>query len=496
MFMYSPDPFPIDRVPSLMRGAILEASALAGVQTPLAAGLAFAAAAVACQGHIKVRSPANLVSPLSMYFLHVAKSGDRKSTVEKLFLVGLREFQKFHDQRLQGASEQFDEALAVWQTEHSALAQCLSTAIRRERNTEVIKERLRCHEAQRPKAAKMPKLFFSETSPEALLHKLSNDWSSAMLQSSEASMLLAGRATRNLGALNVLWDGQDVEVDRRTGASFTVRDAKLSASLMVQPGVMQKFLAKGNGHARDVGFLARCLICAPESVQGTRFVSATDQHKTEFLNQFAHVTRALLGDYFSDAGVLCDAPQMLRFQPGAAEAWRRFYNYVEGALAPGARYSDIPDFASKIPENAVRLAAIFHAIEGKAGDLIDEATTESAVSVCSWYVEEFKRLLGEPQQLSEVHANAQMLEAWLQNLFVRCGSANYHISYSRIRTFGPNRLREKRALEDALDQLCRESKICIGMQNRQRFVVLNLQYFGMNYRTPQPPRIQSSASYV
>ncbi|MGB4926411.1 MAG: YfjI family protein [Giesbergeria sp.] len=484
MLNYSQEFFPIHAVPPLVRGAILEASAVANAPQSLAASVAFSTAALACQGHIRVRSPAGVLSPVSMFFLDVAKSGDRKTTVEKLFLSSIRDFQMAHQQRLLGALARARDQIAIWKVEAEALNKKLGSAICRGADTERLKEQLLNHAAKRPQEVRLPKLFYANTSPEALWFGLAKHWPSAILQSSEASTVLAGKMSQDFGALNSLWDGGEHVVDRRSGESFTLRDAKLSVSLMVQPGVMQKFLAKGDGHARDIGFLARCLVSAPTSLMGTRFLHNALKHETPYLNEFADAAHGLLNEYFSADDVLRVEPRVLQFESDAADAWLDFYNRVEGALAPGGYYSDISDFASKIAENAARMAAIFHAIEGKPGNLIDHESATSAVAVTTWYLNEFKRLLGEPQQLSDVHANSRILEVWLQEHCVRSGY-RYQFLQRHIRTYGPNRLRDKKILGEALDQLARDQKLIIGKYNRQLCVSLNMQYFGHEYHLRQ-----------
>ena len=126
----------------------------------------------------------------------------------------------------------------------------------------------------------------------------------------------------------------------------------------------------------------------------------------------------------------------------------------------------------------VRIAGVFHAIEGKPGTLIDRETILSAIAVGHWYLDEFKRLFGAPQQLSEEFEGARLLEIWLRERSAQY-PGQYAIRVSHIRTFGPNRLRNKKALDQALEQLCRESKLVIGIQNKQRFAFLTTNFFGL-----------------
>lgn len=266
---------------------------------------------------------------------------------------------------------------------------------------------------------------------------------------------------------------------------------------MVQPGVIQKFLAKGNGQARDIGFLARCLICAPTSTQGTRQIHSLEPKSTEFLDKFAQATRQVLRGHLSDEGVLCAEKVVLEFSPEAAREWVEFYNRVETSLAPGGYFSDIPDFASKVSENVARMAAIFHAVEGKTGNLIDVQTTKSAVAISTWYLYEFKRLLGEPQQLSEEFTNARTLEQWLQKKCKEYQSLN--ILKSDVRNGGPNRLRNKRALDGALNQLSSEGKLYLALHQNKQFVCLSSQFFGIHqrrYLEPDPHPVLAIPSYI
>lgn len=351
--------------------------------------------------------------------------------------------------------------------------------------------------AERPKDAPTPKVFFSDTTPESLVHKLATGWPSAILQSSEASIILAGHAAKNLGFLNTLWDGSEIEVDRRNGESFVVRDAQLSASLMVQPGVIQRFISKNNGMARDVGFLARSLICAPVSTQGTRFTTGLEPESTKNLDKFTEMTRQILRDYYSDEGVLCSEQIVLEFSPEGVNFWRNFYNWLESRLGPSGYYSDIADFASKIGENIARLAAIFHVMDGKKGNVIDKTTVVQAINIAGWYLDEFKRLLGEPQQLSEEFTNARLLERWLNEKCTKRQSLNIPKNY--VRTHGPNHIRKKLVLDGALSQLTSEGKLQMAIYNKTQIVCLNPQFFGIRqrgYLEPDPNPLLENTTYI
>ncbi|MCX7167088.1 MAG: DUF3987 domain-containing protein [Rhodocyclales bacterium] len=83
---------------------------------------------------------------------------------------------------------------------------------------------------------------------------------------------LTGQDTilRNLALLNVLWDGGEMAIDRRSKPSFVLRGRRLTFGLMVQPEALRGFLERAGTLPRGTGFIARFLIAWPGSTQGTR----------------------------------------------------------------------------------------------------------------------------------------------------------------------------------------------------------------------------------
>ena len=49
---------------------------------------------------------------------------------------------------------------------------------------------------------------------------------------------------RNLALLNVLWDGGEMAIDRRSKPSFVLRGRRLTFGLMVQPEALRGFLER------------------------------------------------------------------------------------------------------------------------------------------------------------------------------------------------------------------------------------------------------------
>ncbi|EPI8606237.1 DUF3987 domain-containing protein, partial [Escherichia coli] len=69
------------------------------------------------------------------------------------------------------------------------------------------------------------------------------------------------------------WDGSVLSVDRKNEPEQMIENARMTLSLMVQPGLFDRYMERKGSVARDSGFLARCLISKPATTQGKRFIN-------------------------------------------------------------------------------------------------------------------------------------------------------------------------------------------------------------------------------
>lgn len=87
MCLLAPEnPYPIYALPPLVRNAIIETQK--NTQAPLAmvATSALTATSIACQNQVDVCRHGNLRGPVNLYSLILADSGERKTTVDKVFM--------------------------------------------------------------------------------------------------------------------------------------------------------------------------------------------------------------------------------------------------------------------------------------------------------------------------------------------------------------------------------------------------------------------------
>jgi len=459
-------PYPWYAFPKLASAAIQEASALTQAPVALVALAAVSAMSAACQDRVRIRRLPRLEGPVNTYTLVVALSGERKSATDALFGSGFRKVEKVLAAEHDKARNKRLAEMAIWTSRCKVINRRIEEAQKKDLPTAELQEELESLLLQKPTALKCPSWLLGDASADAIMSRL-HRWPSAALLSDEAGAIFASRTVHNLGLLNKLWDEGIIQVDRVSRESYVVRDAKLTAGLMVQPAVMDRFLQRHGMLARSSGFLARFFIASPLSTQGTRFINPF-YGSTEALCAFERRVVELLSETvkLSAAGQLEAAT--LEFDAEAQAVWNTFHDTVEAQLGQNGFLADVADNAAKIAENAARLAGIFHFFEGEKG-LITAATMRMAVEIATWHLLEFKSLFGAAAQFSPTMLHANRLESWLR-YFAEKGVRE--VKQRHILQFGPNELRKKNRLEPALHLLASEGKIAGEIRNGTTWVIL------------------------
>lgn len=470
-----PLPYPVDALPPLLREAVMEVQAFVQAPAALVACSALSTLSVAAQGLVNVRRDAQLVGPVSLYVLAVAESGERKTTCDRILSAALREWER--DRTSAAAPEQaaHASATAVLQAKRDGLLE----AIRRKRRDghDTAEDEAAMHELAHdtPQAAPVPRLLYADATPEALSHALASGWPSGAVMSAEAGAVFGAHGMgyetimRNLALLNMLWDGGEIAVDRRSKPSFRLCDRRLTFGLMVQPEALRGFLERAGTLPRGSGFIARFLIAWPESTQGTRSYRPAPASMPG-VERFDLRIRELLDTPLTthaDGGL---QPIELALAPPAHAAWVQSHDHIERALAAGGDFADIRDVAAKAAENVARLAALFHMLAHGPGGEVDAEAVHAAVTIIGWHLHEARRLLSELDTQTDLSA-AIRLDAWLIAEARR--SSDQRIPTSRVYQFGPGRVRDAKAMKTALATLTERGRARIEENEKRRFVAVN-----------------------
>jgi putative DNA primase/helicase len=458
----------------------------------MAACSALGVVSLAMQGLADVRRSPTLTGPTSLYFLVVAESGDRKSTVDRLLSRAVNDYQDRQHELSKGTLATHTADLAAWEAKREATVSRMNGDAKSNKPVEGHKADLAALENGKPMQPRIPRLVYTDVTQEKLMRALANDWPSAGVFSSEAAAVFGGHSmgkdsiVRTLAAFNTLWDGGTHYVDRAQAASFAVRGARMTIALQVQPHVLADFLDRDRGLSRGSGFMARFLIAQPISMQGRRLYRETAS--TPEVDAFvARITELLekVPRFDPERGL---TPELLDLSPEAKATWISYYNSIEQQLATSGDFASVPDVAAKAADNIARMAAALHVFQfGPVGPIGAEAVN-SAGQIVLWHLYNACALL-TPLSVSKEDAAASSLDRWLVDRCRMEGSDGF--SKTEIKQYGPNAVRKKEQLEKALDVLKDCGRVReVDQGRRQRRIVVNPALLSdpadPAVKTPQP----------
>jgi len=466
--------YPMDALPPVIRGAVEEVCGFVKAPVPLVAMSALAALSLGIQAHTDVQRAEKLEGPCSLFLCCIADSGERKTSCDGYFTKALRDYEAREREAAKPLIQAFETDLDVWKAKRSGVQEKIKSLAKDGKPTHLLEKQLHDLDRDKPRPPRVPRLIYSDATPEGLALELVKGWPSGGIFSNEGGVVLGGSgmgkesAMRNMARLNQLWDGKIGSTTRATTESYGETTARLTMSLQVQEPTLRAFFDNTKGLARGTGFLARFLVAWPESTMGTRMFSPPPDNWPA-LAGFNNRLTAILDRHapVDDNGVL--TPAMLTLSPDAKQAWVEFHNQIETMLGTGGELYDLRDVGSKAADNVVRLAALFHGFAGSIGP-IDMDCVESAVQIITWHLLEAKRFLGELAMPPEV-ANPMRLEAWMLDWCKREGVDK--VSTRQIQQFGPGGLRDKTTYTSAVQELAELGRARLVQDGKKKSVLIN-----------------------
>lgn len=448
------EPYPLHALPDIIRYAVQSYQNYGQQPLEMVAMSALSNVCLACQALANVARDQQLISPISLSFIVAAESGERKTSADRKFSNAAREWQRERQEEMQDKVKSAAAAAKAFEAQRNGLLSQITTLTKKGRETQVeeIKEQLEALELSAPVMPVVPRLFFEDTTQEALIEALSKGWPSAALSSDEAAIVLGGHGFREekamqfFGCLNRLWDGNGYSRNRSTASSFDLYGRRLSCYLMMQESVLTQLLRANDGQSRGTGFLARMLFAAPKSTMGTRLYKqpqAHDSYLDAFNNRIRHLLELPL-PVKEDTMEL--QPVVLQLSQESYALWVQYYNDIEKQLGKLGDYETVKDFAAKSGENVARLAANFHVFcHGTHGE-IESETMHSAITVVRWHLNETRRIFAGIEKPDDI-ALAEMLWDWMVS------KKQESFSPKEILQYAPTRLRDREKRDKALRKL-------------------------------------------
>jgi len=455
------EPFPVEYLGPVLTNAAGAIARKVQVPCAIAAQSVMAVAALAAQAHADVKLPYGQTRPISLNFVTIAASGDRKSSADNEALWPIRKREKT-------LKEEHEVAMETWRIEHGAWS---AEKRKIEANTKMDhsqrKDALRNlgHEPERP-------LHPMLTAPDPTVEGLAKAWINAPASlgifTAEGGMFVGGHGMsdeaklRTAATFSQLWDGRPVKRIRAIDGVTLLYGRRLSLHVMVQPSAASIFLADPT--LRDQGLLSRMLVAAPGSIAGSRLYRDTQPEDDAAIRAYGACILSLLEDRWPLVEGKSNElePRELSMSAAASGTWKAFFDHIESQSSKQGDLAPIPDFAAKAAEHAARLAAVIAIVEDVHAFEISDAAMQCGVALADWYVAEALRL----QQASRTDGRllrAADLLSWLQ------GHDENQIGFREILRLGPNAVRTKEAAESAIDILVKHGWV-VEISKRPRLL--------------------------
>ncbi|MCO5132448.1 MAG: DUF3987 domain-containing protein [Xanthobacteraceae bacterium] len=437
--------FPIEALGPVLSRAAAAISRKVQVPEAIAAQSVLAVAALASQAHADVMLPYGQTRPLSLFFVTVAASGDRKSTADNEALWPIRKREKTLKEEHENEHRLWSIAFAAWSAEKKK--------VESDRKMDFdARRRALADLGPEPERPLHPFL----TAPEPTIEGLVKAWSSAPaalgIFTAEGGMFIGGHGMsqdnrlRTAAGYSEMWDGHPIKRIRSLDGVSILYGRRLSMHLMVQHEAAAQFLA--DPLLRDQGLLSRVLVAAPESIAGTRFYRDTAPEDDAAIRSYgARILSILEAPWPLIDGRRNELePRVLTITADAAESWRAFYDHIEGQCGPGNDLRPVQDFAAKIAEHAARIAGVLTIIDDFRASEIGIEAMHSSLTLADWYVNEAVRLQRAARTDPRL-IRAQQLLDWMRER----GEAV--INFREIVQFGPSAIRTKTSAEEAVSVL-------------------------------------------
>ena len=421
--MPPPEAFPMDALGPTLSNAAQAIQYRVQCPDAIAALSVLAAASLAVQPHADVFLPTSgTASPLSLFVITVAGSGERKSTADRLALAPVTGHQTERFKQYKEEQKQHLSDMNKW-------------TLRRD---EIMRAKARVEDKERalsdlgppPEAPLKPLLKCSEPTYEGLVKLFLTGSPSLGLFSDEGGHFLGGHAMKDENrlamatGLSTLWDGSPIERVRASGKddgeATLIVGRRLALHLMMQPDVSARLLS--DPRLKDQGILSRLLVAFPLSTVGTRYQRPQDGEHASYdeLASHAlatynnHMTQLLQWPVPLAAGERNElAPRALRLSREAETLCRQYADHIESKLGPNGDYAPIVGFANKMAEHACRIAGVITLFECGPNALeVPGNAFICATRLVDFFAGEALRLWDAAVTAPEVRLAKQVL-AWL-----------------------------------------------------------------------------------
>ncbi len=442
-----PEPYPLEALGEVLQPAAQAIARVIQAPEAIIGGSLLAASSLASQHAADVHLDGR-VYPLALWLLNVAESGERKSAVDTEAMQAARTFEVELRAAFDDETERYNADKAQWDARVEA-----AKAAAKKKKGEGLADALRAI-GPAPDAPLLPRVTVADFTAEGLYKMLAASRPSVGAFTDEAALVFGGHGMsketvmRTAATMCKLWDRGELDRNRASEGATKLYGRRFALHLLAQPVIAERALS--DDVLRGQGFLARCLLAWPEGTAGTRPYCAETLRGNPALIRFKerllHLHRQPLPLAKDRRQEL--EPRELRLSPEAFETWRTLHDTVETHCGKDGRFAQVKPWASKTPEQALRIAGVLALVEQPDAHTITDAVMDRAAELALWHLNEAVRLAGVAELAPEVR-DAEALLEWCH------ATGRRHLHSRDALRLGPARIRDRERFAEAMDELTR-----------------------------------------
>lgn len=399
--------------------------------------LAVAALTTQSRANVELSFGADIIRPISEFFITVADSGERKTSVDEEASRGINAYEEELRQAYVDEKMIYDLEIEHYNRRRANILNDRKKAQTCDRDT--LKDALR-KLGEQPKEPPPPMLTCPEPTIEGLYKMYEKGCSSLGIFSDEGGQMIGGYSMREpltrvhaSAAFSDLWGGKPVKRVRSGDGASVLAHRRLSIHIMVQPQVAALLL--GDNLLNDQGILSRCLIVKPKSTAGSRFSCGASEADEKAIKRLARRVLDILRcpQSSSSRGYGELAPRTFKLSKEAVDQLKQFSVEVEVQLADGQRYHPIKPLAGKMVEHATRIAAVMTVFRRHDAETVEIDDVKKAMGLMRYYAEEMLRI----RTMSSVDPDIALAEETLRYCQ---GRKSPLVSLPDVYQYGPHRI--------------------------------------------------------
>ena len=380
-------PFPFEALGPTLGDAAKKIHEIVRAPDAICANSMLAAASLAVQAYADVEIDGRRI-PLSLFFISVAESGDRKSGADNIALQPIQSYQKMLLSMYEEDKRKYKNQKDAWDKKRQNILNS---------DESNIEESLNSLEEE-PVPPLKPIVLMEEPTYEGLVKLLDIGQPSAGLFSDEGGRMIGGygmdrnNLLKTASGLSSLWDGKPISRVRSGDESMVLYGKRLTMHLMIQEIILEGLLT--NSTLIGQGLLARCLIAFPSSMSGKRpYQEKNPFEEQEIMNYCSRMNQILDHPFPMDDSKLKNTltPQILSIADEAKSQWIAFHNSIDKELTPTGKYYAARRSANKAAEQVLRIAGVLTLFEDIETTSITHENIERGIALVTYYLDEALR---------------------------------------------------------------------------------------------------------